>query len=170
VATRQEPLIEWNWDALRAQSLSEAQRVLGRTSEAEDAAQEAITRAWLKRDACTEADRPGPWVRTIARREALRIAGQRREAPLDDAVEPLYADEELRLERDAVRAAVRELAEDDRRLLLATYWEDLTGAEVSHRLGCPEATVRVRLHRTRARLRDALGAPPPLRLDERRAA
>lgn len=133
-----------------------AQHVLGRTADAEDAAQEAIVRAWRRRDACTGA--PGPWVMTIAHREALRILRRRREAPLDDAPEPLDSrDEDLVLERMAVRAAVSRLPEADRDLLHAAYWEDLAGAELSRRLGRPEATIRVRLHRSRRQLRAVLG-------------
>ncbi len=133
-----------------------AQRVLGRTADAEDAAQEAMARAWRRRDACTGA--PGPWVQTIAHREALRILGRRREAPLEDAPEPSdFGDQDLLVERIAVRAAIARLPQADRGLLLATYWEDLTGADLSRRLGRPEATIRVRLHRSRRHLRAALG-------------
>ena len=38
-------------------------------AEAEDITQEALARAWLKRDACAGVD-PLPWVLTIVRREA----------------------------------------------------------------------------------------------------
>jgi RNA polymerase sigma-70 factor (ECF subfamily) len=36
------------------------------------------------------------------------------------------------------------------------YGEDLTQAEVARRLGVPEGTVKVRLHRARRRLRGLL--------------
>jgi len=131
--------------------------VLGPTVEAEDAAQEAAVRAWQKRHACTVPDRPGPWVRTIAQREALRVAGGRkRETALEDAHEAATSDEDLLLLRRSVRAAVADLPHDERRLLLGCYWEDLSGAELSRTLGLAEVTVRVQLHRTRARLRAAL--------------
>ena len=131
--------------------------MLGTTSEAEDAAQEAAMRAWQKRHACAVPDRPAPWVRTIAQREALRVAGgRRRETPLELAPEPGACDEDRRLVQGAVRAAVAQLPPDERRLLLGSYWQDLSGAELSRSLGRAEATVRVQLHRTRARLRDVL--------------
>jgi RNA polymerase sigma-70 factor (ECF subfamily) len=38
------------------------------------------------------------------------------------------------------------------------YAEDLTQIEVARRLGLPEGTVKVRLHRARGRLRRALEA------------
>jgi RNA polymerase sigma-70 factor (ECF subfamily) len=157
VSTRQDPTAGWNWTALRAQCLRETQRVLGATVEAEDAAQEAAVRAWQKRHACAVPERPGPWIRTIAQREALRLAGGRkRETALDEAHEPAASDEDLLLLKRSVRAAVADLSPGERRLLLGCYWEDLSGAELSRALGLAEVTVRVQLHRTRARLRDLL--------------
>jgi RNA polymerase sigma-70 factor, ECF subfamily len=156
VSTRQNSTAGWDWTAVRAQCLREAQRVLGATAEAEDAAQEAAVRAWQKRDACDTPERPGPWIRTIARREALRLAARRRELPLEEAGEPGVCDEERLLLRGSVRAAVAELAPEERRLLLGCYWHDLSGSELSRLLGRAEATVRVQLHRTRGRLRESL--------------
>jgi RNA polymerase sigma-70 factor (ECF subfamily) len=136
--------------------LREAQRVLGQTAEAEDAAQEAAVRAWQKRGSCTSADRPGAWVRTIAQREALRIAARRRELPLDEVGEAGACDEDRRLLQRSVRDALATLSSDERRLLLGSYWYDLPATELSRMLGRGEATVRVQLHRIRARLRDTL--------------
>ena len=58
--------------------------------------------------------------------------------------------------RRAVRAAVAELAPEERRVLLGCYWHDLSGTELSRALGRAEATVRVQLHRARGRLRESL--------------
>ena len=136
----------------------ETERVLGRGADAQDAAQEALLRALRRRHTCAEPDRPGPWVRAIARREAWRIAGGRREEPLEAAPEPVAAgDEELTLARMTVRGIVAGLSVRDRELLHATYWEDLSGADASRRLGHTEATVRVRLHRVRRALESSLG-------------
>jgi len=97
-------------------------------------------------------------VRAIARREAWRIAGGRREEPLEAAPEPVAAgDEELTLARMTVRGIVAGLSVRDRELLHATYWEDLSGTDASLRLGHTEATVRVRLHRVRRALESSLG-------------
>jgi RNA polymerase sigma-70 factor, ECF subfamily len=156
VPTRQDPTADWDWTVLLGQCLREAQRVLGQTAEAEDAAQEAAVRAWQKRHACASADRPGAWVRTIAQREALRFAGRRRELPLDELVEPGQCDEDRRLLQRSVRDALAALSADERRLLLGSYWYDLPAAELGRLLGRGEATVRVQLHRIRARLRDTL--------------
>lgn len=154
--TRQDPTAGWDWGTLLEQCLRESQRVLGPTAEAEDAAQEAAVRAWQKRASCESADRPGAWVRTIAQREALRMTARRRELPLDEVGEPGACDEDRRLLQRSVRDALAALTDDERRLLLGSYWYDLPTTELSRMLGRGEATVRVQLHRIRARLRDTL--------------
>jgi RNA polymerase sigma-70 factor (ECF subfamily) len=58
--------------------------------------------------------------------------------------------------RDSLHAALRELPESDRELLLLSSWEDLEPAEIAVVIGVAPATVRTRLHRARRRLRDLL--------------
>ena len=136
--------------------------MLGACAEAQDAAQEAVMRAWRRGHTCDDPARPEPWVRAIARREALRIAAHPREEPLETAAEPATpSHEEETLTRIVVRRLVARLPEPDRTLLHAVYWDDLAGAEASRRLGQTELTSRVRLHRARRALkrtiRHALG-------------
>jgi RNA polymerase sigma-70 factor (ECF subfamily) len=147
----------WDWTAARAICLREARRVLGHSPEAEDAAQEATLRAWRNRSSCRAAALRPAWLATIARREALRLATRRRELPLEEAAEPGACEEEQLLLRRSVRAAVAELAPEERRVLLGCYWHDLSGSELSLALGRAEVTVRVQLHRARGRLRESLG-------------
>jgi RNA polymerase sigma-70 factor, ECF subfamily len=143
----------WDWESLSRQCRRVAQQVLGRSAEAEDAAQEAILRALRRWRTCEDPRRPEPWVRAIAHREALRIGGRRRELPLEAADEPATNhDEDLALVRIAVRQLVARLPESDRALLHAVYWEDLAGAEASRRLGQAAVSSRVRLHRLRRAL------------------
>jgi RNA polymerase sigma-70 factor (ECF subfamily) len=52
-----------------------------------------------------------------------------------------------------LHAAMEALSERDRQLLEMRYEEDLTQAAIATRLGIPEGTVKVRLHRARAKLR-----------------
>lgn len=139
-------------------AVREAERVLGREADAQDAAQEALARAWRRAHTCADRARPGPWVRAIAQREALRIVLRPREAPLESVPEPpAIASEELVLTRMAVRAAVARLPEGDRRLLHAVYWEDATGRDASRRAGLEDVTARVRLHRLRRALERPVG-------------
>lgn len=57
---------------------------------------------------------------------------------------------------DMVTAALDMLSDDDRELLTLIAWDGLEPREAALVLGCASATVRVRLHRARRRLREAL--------------
>jgi RNA polymerase sigma-70 factor (ECF subfamily) len=57
------------------------------------------------------------------------------------------------VERADLHAALGQLNERDRQLLELRYGEDLTQAAIARRLGLPEGTVKVRLHRARDKLR-----------------
>ena len=64
------------WGAVLRLCLLETRRILGPGARADDAAQEATIRAWRYWDRRSHSDAVGPWVRTIARHEAYRIAGR----------------------------------------------------------------------------------------------
>jgi RNA polymerase sigma-70 factor (ECF subfamily) len=150
---------EWDWSSLRSLCLHEAQRVLGPSATAEDAAQEAVVRAWRRRGSCREPDRPAPWVTTIARREALRLAHSLRETPLHalpPGAHPMQDPDDAVVERAPVLQAMAGLDREERWLLVARYWHDLSDGELARELSITEVNVRVRLHRLRSRLRQAL--------------
>lgn len=149
---------DWDWARHRRRCLAEARRLLGPTAEADDAVQEAFLRAWRHRARCRTPEAPLPWLLAITRHEALRIRSRPGAPPVADEEptgdpDPLVESAPMRV--DLLRA-LTELPEGDRRLLQMRYGEDLTQASVATRLGIPEGTVKVRLHRLRARLRHAL--------------
>ena len=59
-------------------------------------------------------------------------------------------------ERISLDAAVSRLVTSDRRILLLRYAHDMTQPQIAAFLEIPEGTVKVRLHRARARLRSVL--------------
>ena len=151
----------WDWPLLRERCLREASRVLDDPAAAEDVVQEALLRGWRRRSTCASAESRLPWLLTITRREAHRwYSGPRgrRERALEEApeLEGAPLDEELVLERLAVRRAVARLSPEDRRLLGLRYGDDLTQAAIAEELRLPEGTVKVRLHRLRSRLQKEL--------------
>lgn len=85
--------------------------------------------------------------------DALRDELRRRpiESP-DTTVAP--ADQVIR-----VTEALKRLSAADRELVTLRLWDALTIAEVAKVVGVKEATVRVRLHRARRRLRTLLDVP-----------
>jgi RNA polymerase sigma-70 factor, ECF subfamily len=149
---------DWDWGTVRALCLRETRRLLGASTAADDAAQEATIRAWRHQGRCRNPARPEPWIARIARREALRTLSRRPEAPLSD--DDRVADPRQELSDFAdfldLRRAMGGMDRQDRRLLIGHYWQDLPHSELAMQLGLAEVTVRVRLHRIRQRLRDTL--------------
>lgn len=159
---------EWDWAEAFTYCLRICRQILGDTAEAEDAAQEAVIRAWRNRGRCLAPEAPHAWWAAIARREALRRrlqAAPHREtllpdADLDFAVRP---DIDGVVERIDLEQAVGRLTLEDRSLLVLRYGADLTQPAVAAALDLPEGTVKVKLHRLRRRLRVALGIDYGLR-------
>jgi RNA polymerase sigma-70 factor, ECF subfamily len=147
----------WDWGVLRTSCLSEARRFLRDPFEAEDAAQEALVRAWRQRDRCRDQSEPAPWMRSIARNEALRLLARRpavrfSELPPEWSAGGTTEPAEALVERLSVTQALARLGPDDRELVTLRYVLDLPQPEIARRLGVAEATVRVRMHRIRKRL------------------
>jgi RNA polymerase sigma-70 factor, ECF subfamily len=126
---------------------------------ADDVAQEAILRAWRNRDRCQQPDQPFGWLGRIAHNEALRVVSRRPNEVLVD--EPFASAAQLEVydepeERLLLADAIDSLSAADQELARLRYYEDLTCATLADRLGISEATVKVRLHRLRLRLRHRL--------------
>jgi RNA polymerase sigma-70 factor (ECF subfamily) len=151
----------WDWATAQRLCLRETRRVLGPGAASEDAAQEAVLRAWRQRASCRDAADPSAWLRRIAHNEALRIVSRRGDAALDTVAEPVGEHDVAAVATaDLARRMVRRLAEVDRRLLFLQHWEDVPISEIADRLQMPEGTVKIRLHRARARLRRMIEEEP----------
>jgi RNA polymerase sigma-70 factor (ECF subfamily) len=133
-----------------------AYRYASNPSEAEDIAQDALLRAWRRRSTLREADRRNQWLSTIVRNEAFRHHARVRPDPTSE-IETYEGAEDAQVvatvERADLHAALKRLNESDRQLLELRYDEDLTQSAIARRLGIPEGTVKVRLHRARDKLR-----------------
>lgn len=136
-----------------------ARRILCDDADVDDVVQETY------RIALTQAPEPSPWftawLATVARRLALGIVRTRtrRERLVLDVTPgkpPPTAHEVLEREelRRRVVAAVLELDEPYRGTVLLVHFEGLTPAEAAHRQRVPIDTIRTRLKRARARLRE----------------
>jgi RNA polymerase sigma-70 factor (ECF subfamily) len=135
-----------------------AYRYASNPCEAEDIAQDALLRAWRRRTTLRDSDRRDQWLATIVRNEAFRQHARVRPDPTATIELQEGAEDErvvATVERADLRAALRRLSDRDRRLLAMRYQEDLTQAAIATRLGIPEGTVKVRLHRARDKLRRA---------------
>jgi RNA polymerase sigma-70 factor, ECF subfamily len=137
-----------------------AYRYARNPSEAEDIAQDALLRAWRRRSTLRDNASRNQWLATIVRNEAFRQRARIRPDPVS-TIETFEGAEDERVvatvERADLHAALKRLDENDRKLLALRYNEDLTQAAIARRLGIPEGTVKVRLHRVRAKLRRSIG-------------
>jgi len=135
-----------------------AYRYASNPSEAEDIAQEALLRAWRRRSTLRDSGSRKQWLSTIVRNEAFRHYSRPRPDPTDEIEQVESGEEELVLvtaERADLQAALERLSERERALLSLRYEEDLTQPAIAARLGIPEGTVKVQLHRARVKLRRA---------------
>lgn len=143
-------------------------RMLGDPVDAQDVAQEAFLQAY-RRLATYRGDAPfSAWLRRIAIRAAgARLAARRDEVRLDaDALDPRAAslesgdDPEVTAldteERAAIVDAVRTLPEAQRDAILMRFFGDMSLQEIAATSDLPVGTVKSRLHRGIAALRDQL--------------
>jgi RNA polymerase sigma-70 factor (ECF subfamily) len=148
----------WEWGEAHRVCLRLAYRYASNPSEAEDIAQDALLRAWRRRSTLRDADRRNQWLAAIVRNEAFRQHARMRPDPTS-AIEGREGREDEQViatvELADLRAAMKRLNDRDRQLLQMRYEDDLTQGAIARKLGIPEGTVKVRLHRARNRLRSA---------------
>jgi RNA polymerase sigma-70 factor, ECF subfamily len=154
------PTAGWDWEELSRTAMAVAAEVLRSRHDAEDAAQEAILRAWRARTHCAGAENPCPWVGRIAHNEALRLGTRisaRRRAEGGELNEDCTGPERSGGPETAAGTVITALAglpPSDRELVRLRYVEDLHYSTIAERLSLPLGTVKVRLHRVHRRLRN----------------
>lgn len=129
----------------------------------DDIVQQAMLRAW--QSGPSQSSRIRPWLAKVARNltiDHLRASRRRDRGQqhLGAAAEGPSTAEVLQLEeqRQRVVRAVLALPQPYRSTVLMRFWEELNTAEIARRLGEPGATVRSRLKRGLAMLRERLDA------------
>ena len=139
-----------------------AYAVTGDRALAEDAAQDAIERAFAALDTFDERRAFGPWIRRIAVNRAIDELRRRRRLTTRDAwpeeIGPPLAVDEADEAVGAVAAAVAALPPNKRIVIVLHYWFDFSATEIAETLGIPFGTVASRLSRglteVRARLEE----------------
>jgi RNA polymerase sigma-70 factor (ECF subfamily) len=150
-----------------------AWRLTGAKAEAEDLFQELLIKAYGKLDDLVEIEEPGSWLcrvmynlfideqRRFARRrmhtvDEGQLAGDGLEG-LPGGDNPVHDNERLERIQRLDRALAR-LSEDHRIVVLLHDTEGYKLSEIEELTGVPVGTVKSRLHRARARLREILVA------------
>jgi len=144
--------------------------ITGSAADAQEAAQDGFVKAWSALPRFRAGAPFRPWLLAIVANEArqCRRAAGRREGwtaraiaehgQTDAAVAPSAEVAVLDHERrDALLAALAELDERDREVLALRYLLDLPEREIAAVLDCRPGTVKSRLSRALARLREELG-------------
>jgi RNA polymerase sigma-70 factor, ECF subfamily len=139
-------------------------------TDAEDLVQETYVRAIRAIGRLRDDSNVKGWLFTILRNIWLNEVRQRRKAPesldvetdegtsifVDEGTEGPHEAYVASLERHHVRAAIQQLPEEAREVILLREWEGLSYQEIATVLDCPVGTVMSRLARARAKLRDLL--------------
>ncbi len=129
-----------------------------------DVVAEVFTTAWRRLDDVPPAPEARLWLYGVARRvlaghrrgkERFRRLVARIEAHQVAAPQPAPGDQEGRLTR-----VLGQVPAAEREALMLVAWEQLSYAEAAQVLGCSPNAIGIRVHRARARMREALGPPP----------
>lgn len=137
--------------------VAQAIAVCGDRAEAEDAVQEAFTRALLRPDGIHRMDHPGAWLRTVTLNVLRsRLRRTRRWLGLLSQLAPASTDP-VSPDRVALLGALSSLPYAQREAIALHHVGDLPVREVALTLGVPEGTVKARLSRGRAALAQLLG-------------
>jgi RNA polymerase sigma factor (sigma-70 family) len=150
------------WHAHIRRVVAYAERHVGRDASYDIAASTFLT-AWHSWESVPPD--PLPWLISVARghvrnhHRSLRRRGtlEQRLALLDASAFAGPDASDIATERAEALAVLAGMPEGDREALLLVAWEGLTTAQAAEVLGCRPGTLRMRLHRARARIE----ASPP---------
>lgn len=133
----------------------------GDRGRAEDVVQETLLRAWRRPEVLQQTQGSARnWLFTVAKRIVIdewRFARSRPEILADDPPERTVPDvTDTVADRAVVVAALRQLSDDHRQVLLECYVRGSTVAEAAIALGIPVGTVKSRTHYALHAFRSAL--------------
>ena len=121
-----------------------------------DAVQDALLRAWMNRHKLRRPEYFETWlVRILINCCHNRQRDQRRTVPLEAAPEAAVGDPPATPDFE-LRSAILSLPEKQRIVIILHYMEDYSVEETAKILKLPRETVRTRLRRARAALREQL--------------
>ena len=133
---------------------------------ADEAAQETMLAVWRRAETFDPNRASVPaWLFAIARNKRVDLL-RRGARPAPDPEDPTYLpepepapDERIGAARRdaAVRAALGALSEDQRKVVILSFYEGCAHSEISERLGVPLGTVKSRLRLAFGKLRASLG-------------
>lgn len=125
--------------------------------DAEDALQDCLLAAWHHLHTFRGEAAVSTWLYRIAANAALAIARRRTPEPTEDLpAQPTPDLADRVVDRDAVQGALRQLPPNFRSVLVLRELCDLSYEQIAEHEHIPVQTVKSRLNRARAQLRDVL--------------
>lgn len=159
-------LVDELYDASYGRLVVQMLAICDNQADAEDAVQEAFVQALRHRHRLATVDRPEAWLRTVAlnhlRNHWRHTKVARR---LRGVVPGPQVSLDLGPDHVALVAALQQLDETSREVIVLHHLADLSVEQIAHQLGLAPGTVKSRLSRGRARLAGMLDD----RVDEREA-
>jgi RNA polymerase sigma-70 factor, ECF subfamily len=133
-----------------------AYSMLGDRAEAEDATQEAITKAWRGLRSLRDRAQARPWFLAIVANQCRNVRRTRwfRMMRLPAFFQPSLANSDV--ERLDLERALAQLAMGDRQVLFMRFYLDLSIEEIATALGVSAAAAKGRIYRACKRLRPGL--------------
>ncbi len=136
-------------------------RLLGNAGEADDVAQETFVRCYQTRHRLRSGAKLSTWLFTIARNLCLDRLRYRKRHPteaLENAPEPVTTSNEVgnREVGAAIAAAIAQLPEDQRTVVVLAEYHGLSYAEIAEIMKCSGKSVEARLYRVKQTLRAQL--------------
>ena len=132
-------------------------RLSGNAADADDLAQQVFLAAYQKIDQLREVERARGWLLAITRNQFLKLYRRRR--PVDSSsleMDVNQVPEKIKKEdvdKEQLQAALDEIPEPFRTVLLMFYFEDLSYQEIADSLQLAIGTVMSRLSRAKGQLR-----------------
>jgi len=150
-------------DRAHARLVGAAGLILRDRGWAEDAAQDALVRAWRDLPSLRDADRFDAWLHRLLVRacqdQLRRHRHELTELDLKPTIARAFADGGARLEdRDELERGLQRLTDQQRTIIALRYFLGLSDSEVATATGLPIGTVKSRLFRALESLRAALAA------------
>jgi RNA polymerase sigma-70 factor (ECF subfamily) len=155
------------YDRYGTPAYSLARRILRDPALAEDAVQDAFLAIWRGAERfAPERAKASSWIMTLVHRRAVDLVRreQRRRADSLPEAEPAAPEGSaedavwLRLERERVQQALRQLPDRQRETLELAYYGGFTQSELADRLGRPLGTIKSQMFAALAGLREVLDA------------
>lgn len=185
MSEHRETALEEKISAHRAALLRYVSGIVRDAATAEDLVQETLLRAYGRRETLQDGSRLVAWLYRIAT-NVCRDHFRKRKShgkPGPDDIEPYDAVEQdhpvagggprldQALEQDEMSSCVQsylaDLPDPYKAVIFLHDMEAMTNPEIARMLGIPLATVKIRIHRARERLRDALARACSFSSDER---